>query len=243
VDNDTFVTAGWMKTMLTRAAAGARVILPVTFEREGLDLDRRRLPLRNHVSHTEFRRVAVDGKTYVFDHKPFRRAAPEELPQEPHMVDFFELHAFFAETVVLRQLDYPSMVVREHIDLGVQLNRLGIPIWAEPKAHVVFDNIHERPTREDLRFFFFRWQDRLIDESHDLFEKRWGQRFYNEQFLKNWAFRRRVFSVGRYLGVPYRIADLASKVMVRLLRPPIPRELRSDPLARSERVLPPPVAA
>src|SRR5262245_44487679 len=160
VDNDTCVTPGWMSALLDRANQGARVICPVTLEREGLDTDPRRIPLRNHLSHAELRLVTLDGVPYLLDHKPFRRAAPEELPQEPHTVDFFELHTFFAETEALRQIDWPSMVVREHLDVGIQLHRLGIDIWCEPKSQVIFDNIHERPTLGDLRFFFFRWSER-----------------------------------------------------------------------------------
>jgi hypothetical protein len=236
VDNDTFVTPGWLTACLDRAARGARVVLPVTLEREGLDTDPRRIPLRNHISHAELRRVTRDGTTYFFDYKPFRRAAPEELPAEAHTVDFFELHAFFAETEVLRQLDLPPMVVREHLDLGIQLRRLGLDIWCEPKSVVHFDNLHERPTLGDLRFFFYRWDQRLIDQSHDLFERRWGCRFYNEQSMKNWAFRRKVFSVCRYVGLPHRVADLASRALNKLFRPPVPERLRGDPLPDSQRV-------
>jgi hypothetical protein len=239
VDNDTYVTSGWMEALLDRARQGARVILPVTLEREGLDLDPRKLPLRNHISHAELRRVTVNGKPYVFDYKPYRRAAPEELPAEAHRVDFFELHAFFAETETLRRLDLPAMVVREHIDLGIQLHRLGIDIWCEPKAQVIFDNIHERPRLSDLRFFFYRWDERLIDASHDLFEKRWGYRFYGERFMKNWAFRRKVFSVCRFVGMPYRVSDLAARGLNKLLRPKIPAHLSGDPLPQSDRVLGP----
>ncbi len=237
VDNDTFVTPGWMTTMLRSAKEeGRRVILPLTFEREGLDVDRRRLPLRVHISHAELRRVNVGGTEYVFDYKPFRRAAKDEMPAGPWMVDFFELHTFFAETAVLRQLDFPSMVVREHVDIGIQLHRMGIPIWCEPRAEVIFDNIHSRPTLADLRFFFFRWSDQLIDQSHALFAKRWGWRFYNEQFLKNWAYRRRGFAVARFCFLPHRAADILSRVMVKLFRPPIPAALRADPVDASVRV-------
>jgi len=237
VDNDTYATPGWLTALLRRAAQGARVVLPVTLEREGLDLDSRQIPLRNHISHAELRRVTVDGQDYVFDHKPFRRAAPEELPKEAHTVDFFELHTFFAETEVLRQLDYPAMVVREHIDIGIQLHRMGIPIWCEPESHVHFDNIHERPALADLRFFFYRWSKRFVDQSHELFQQRWGYRFYNEQFMKNWAFRRKVYSLCRFAGLPQKPADLASRVCNRLLRPKIPANLSKDPLPHSELVL------
>jgi hypothetical protein len=237
VDNDTFVCPGWMDHLLALAGRGARVIMPLTLEREGLDVDPRRIPLRNHISHSEIRRVAVNGVSYVFDHKPYRRAAPEDLPQEPHTIDFFELHAFFAATEVLRQLDLPAMVVREHLDIGIQLRRLNVDIWCEPRSVVHFDNIHERPSLADLRFFFYRWAEKRIDDSHDLFEQRWKVRFYGEQFMKNWAFRRKVFSVCRYLGIPQRPADLVSRVANRLFRPPIPVHLREDPLPSSERFL------
>jgi len=239
VDNDTYVTPGWMEALLDRAEKGARVILPLTLEREGLDVDRRRLPLRNHISHSELRRVSINGMEYVFDHKPFRRAAPEEIPDEAHTVDFFELHTFFAETDLLRQLDLPAMVVREHIDIGIQLHKLGVEIWCEPTAQVEFDNIHARPTFADLRFFFFRWSQRLVDESHDLFEKRWGFRFYNEQYMKNWAARRKVFSVCRFLSLPHKAADLISRVTNKLFNRPIPPALSGDPLPQSELVLSP----
>jgi len=237
VDNDTYVTPGWMTALLARASAGAKVILPITLECEGLDVDRQKLPLRNHVSHAELRKVTVDGKDYVFDYKPFRRAAPEALPKEAATIDFFELHTFFAETEVLRKLDLPPMVVREHIDIGIQLHRMGIPIWNEPQAVVHFDNIQHRPTMADLRFFFYRWDEKKIDASHQLFRERWGYDFYNEQFMKNWSFRRKVYSVCRYIGLPQKPADFVSRVFNKLLRKPIPEKLRKDPLQESTLVM------
>lgn len=237
VDNDTFVTGGWMTKLMSRAASGARVILPVTLECDGLDADQRKLPLRNHVSHTELRKVTVHGKDYVFDYKPFRRAAPEDLPSESQLVDFFELHAFFAETAVLRQLDLPPMVVREHIDIGIQLWKLGIEIWNEPQAIVHFDNIQHRPSLADLNFFFYRWDESKIDDSHRLFRERWGYDFYNEQFLKNWAFRRKIYSVCRFLGLPQKPSDFMARALNKLIRKKIPIELRNDPLQESTRVL------
>jgi GT2 family glycosyltransferase len=238
IDNDTFVTPGWLTELLRVAKLGAKAIMPLVLEREGLDVDTRRLELRNHISHSELRGVTVGDECFVFDHKPFRRAAVDELPTDEHTIDFFELHAFFIETETLRQLDLPEMVVREHIDLGIQLNRLGIPIWCAPQSHVYFDNLHERPDWTDLRFFFFRWAQSRVERSHRLFQERNGYRFYNERFMKNWATRRKVFSVARWLRLPNAAADFMSRAFVKLLRTPIPAELRPDPLARSQRMLP-----
>jgi hypothetical protein len=54
--------------------------------------------------------------------------------------------------------------------------------------------------------------------------------------LKNWAFRRKVFCVCRWLWLPSQAADFISRALNKLLRLPIPPALRDDPLARSERV-------
>jgi hypothetical protein len=121
--------------------------------------------------------------------------------------------------------------------MGIQLNRLGIPIWCDSGVQVHFDNIHERPSLSDLLFFFYRWKEQRIDTAHALFHTRWGYWFYNEHFMKNWAFRRKVFSVCRFVGLPSRASDLASRAANRLLRAPVPAKFSGDPLPVSHRVL------
>src|SRR5437763_13824796 len=117
-------------------------------------------------------------------------------------------------------MDVPAMGVRDHMDICIQLHRKGSDIIGDTDARVHFDNIHERPTWADLKFFFFRWDQKLIDQAHDLFFQRWGYRFYNERFMKNWAFRRKVFSVCRFLWLPTKLSDFASKVMLKLFAKP-----------------------
>jgi hypothetical protein len=250
VDNDTYVTPNWLNAALERMHNGARVVMPTTLEREGLDADSRQLPLRNHISHGELRKVDIDGEEFVFDYKPFRRAAPEELPKEPHTVDFFEFHAVIAETDVFRQLDIPEIVMREHIDIGLQLyehcgkgrQRVGsvealTAIWCEPASIVHFDNIHERPSYRDLKYFFYRWQKQFLEQAHRQFETRWGYKFTSELFIKNWAFRRQVFSVCRFVGIPHKPADFVSRAMGKLLCKPIPQKFLGNPVPQSSRVL------
>ena len=57
--------------------------MPMTLEREGLDMDARHLSVRNHITHSELRRVDVKGRDYVFDYKPHRRAEPKDIPPGP----------------------------------------------------------------------------------------------------------------------------------------------------------------
>src|SRR5262249_53683050 len=159
-------------------------ILPLTLERDGLDLDGTGRKLRVHISHGYLRKVRIEGKEYVYDDKnPSRRGSPDAAGTDGHTVDFFEFHAVIAETARWEQLDIPEVVMREHVDLGIQLHRLGIPIWCEPKSVVHFDNIHTRPTFGDLRYFFFRWGKGFVKDAHEQFEQRWGYRFSNEQFI------------------------------------------------------------
>ena len=196
------------------------------------------------------RKVKIDDEFYVFDYKPFRRAAPAELPREAHTVDFFEFHAVIAETDVFRQLDIPEIVMREHVDIGMQLAKHKrkdipdghtgeepIPIWCEPKSVVHFDNLHERPTYRDLRYFFYRWGCGFLEDAHRQFEKRWGYRYTNEQYIKNWAFRRKIFSVCRFAGIPHTPADFVARAMGKLFCKPIQKKFLENPLPRSERML------
>ena len=55
--------------------------------------------------------------------------------------------------------------------------------------------------------------------------------------MHNWAFRRKVFSVCRFLGVPQKPADLVSRVMNKLFRPALDAKFQKDPMPSSERFL------
>jgi glycine oxidase len=59
----------------------------------------------------------------------------------------------------------------------------------------------------------------------------------NEQFLKNWAFRRKVYSLGRFAGLPAWPSDLVARVLNKFFRPRIPQQFLRDPLPQSKRVL------
>ena len=180
--------------------------------------------LRIHISHGYLRKVRIDGKEYVYDDKnPSRRRSPETVEGGGHTVDFFEFHAVIAETDVWKQLDIPEVVMREH--------RSGDSTPSARNSDLVRAKIRRslrqyptRPTFGDLRYFFYRWQKRFVRHSHDQFEKRWGYRFSNEQYISNWAFRRKVFSTLRYLWVPHKPADFASRAAVKLFCPPIPQK-------------------
>jgi hypothetical protein len=110
------------------------------------------------------------------------------------------------------------MVVREHLDIALQVLARGETLMVEPASVVTFDNLATRMQLPDMRFFFYRWSQPLIERSSRLFERRWGYRFYSEQSMSNWAFRRKVFLWARWFGLPIGIANRITSVAKRLFR-------------------------
>lgn len=213
LDNDSRVTAGWLEPLLDVLADGAAVAAPVTLEREGVDFG---APLRNHLYVGQFRLVDVDGTPMLIEHKGHRRALPEELPRERAETETFELHGVMFAGDVFRALEIPDLVMREHLDLCMQLLAQGRRIVVEPRSTVIFDNLGTRMSLADMRFFFHRWSQRRAERASRLFEERWGYRFYSEHYMSVWIFRRKVFLVARWLGLPNALANRVTLVAKRL---------------------------
>jgi GT2 family glycosyltransferase len=213
LDNDSRVTAGWLPPLLAALDSGAAVAAPVTLEREGVDFG---APLRNHLFTGEFRLVEVEGRTLMIEHKAFRRALPEELPRTITPTETFEMHGVLFDGEVFRAIEFPNLVMREHLDLCMQLMAAGRRIVVVPESIVVFDNLGTRMTLSDMRYFFHRWSSRFAQRSARLFEQRWGYRFYSDQSTFNWIFRRKVFLLARWLGLPVGLANHTTSIAKRL---------------------------
>ena len=231
LDNDSNVTPGWLKPLLETARTGAAVVSPLTLEKEGVD---RGAPLRrNHIYPSEIRVVDVQDIPYLIEYKPYRRALPHEIPKQVVETDLFELHCVLFNTKVLQEIELPQMVIREHIDVGMQLRARGEKLLLEPRSVIEFDNLGSPMTLDDMKYFWFRWSYESAKESSDLFEKRWNYRFYSEQAMYNWIFRRKVFLISRYLGMPVSLANALTNIAKKLFRKdwdPLP-----DPVALSKR--------
>lgn len=213
LDNDSRVEPGWLPPLLKAVSDGAAVVSPLILEREGLD---RGAPLRNHLHTAELRRVDVSGVDYLIEHKHDRRADPAELPSGRMGTGTFELHCVMFSTPVFKALELPSMVVREHLDISLQVLVNGGEMLVEPASVVIFDNLAERMRLSDMRFFFFRWSRTRTKGSASLFERRWGHRFYSEQAMYNWVFRRKVFLLSRWLGLPIGASNHVVRLAKRL---------------------------
>jgi hypothetical protein len=213
LDNDSRVTPGWLAPLLGAVDAGASVVSPLILEREGLDEGGE---LRNHLYTGELRVVDVDGTPYLIEQKHFRRADVDAIPREQAPTRTFELHCVMFRTSTFLAIELPSMVVREHLDIALQVLARKEKLVVEPASVVTFDNLATPMRLADMRFFFYRWSNRLIDLSAHLFEARWGYRFYSELAMRNWAFRRKVFLLSRWIGMPIGWANTATSAAKRL---------------------------
>lgn len=214
LDNDSRVTEGWLPPLLAALDDGHAVVSPLILEREGVD---KGAPLRNHLYTGELRVVEVEGTDYLIEHKSLRRTEVPEIPKQRAPTGTFELHCVLFDTATFKAIELPSMVIREHLDIALQIAARGQTMVVEPASVIHFDNLGTRMRLADMRFFFHRWSPKLTGPSSRLFERRWGYRFYSEQAMYNWVVRRKAFLIARWFGLPTAIANQVTTVAKKLL--------------------------
>ena len=232
LDNDSNVREDWLEPLLTAAKREqAAIVNPLTLEKEGVDEG---AELRNHLYTNEIRIIDVDNTDYLIEDKHFRRALPEDIPQKIAPSEMFELHGVLFDTQILKTIDLPQMVIREHIDIGMQLKKLGKKIITQPKSVVIFDNLGTRMEYCDIAWFNFRWNKQLTWQSSRLFEQRWGYNFYSEQAMYHWVFRRRIFLFLRWMYVPIGLSNLITRIISKIKTSLSPVwDPITDPVAKS----------
>lgn len=213
LDNDSRVMPDWLSPLLRQAVGDVAVVSPLTLETAGVDDGP---PLRNHLYTGEMRMVQVDGREYLIEQKHFRRTPVDDVPRERRDTGTFELHCVLFDSDVLKSVELPSAVTREHLDVALQVRARGRRLVVEPASRVVFDNLGTRMQFGDMRYFWYRWSPRLNRHSAELFERRWGYRFYTEQASLNWVVRRKAFLLSRWLHLPIGASNLAARVAKRL---------------------------
>ncbi|ARD44563.1 glycosyltransferase [Colwellia sp. PAMC 21821] len=214
LDNDSNVTDNWLPPLLEIAErADVAVVNPLTLEKAGVDIG---APLRNHLFTNEITYLTINGEDYLIEKKHLRRALPQDIPKEITQSEMFELHGVLFNTQVLKQLELPQMVIREHIDIAMQIKKMGLKIYSQPNSIVIFDNLGTRMEYADMRFFFFRWKKSLTWQASRLFEQRWGYKFYAEEAMYHWVFRRRIFLYCRWLHIPIGLANNITRVAAKI---------------------------
>ena len=215
LDNDSNVTEGWLAPLLAVAETDNNIAIvnPLTLEKAGVDVG---APLRSHLFTNEITFIPIDGVDYLIEEKHYRRALPQDIPKKVVPSEMFELHGVLFNTKILQEIELPQMVIREHIDIAIQLKKLGYKVFSQPNSIIIFDNLGTRMELDDMKFFFFRWSKTLTWQSSRLFEQRWGYNFYAEQAMYHWVFRRRVFLYSRWLHLPISLANQITRVFAKI---------------------------
>jgi len=215
LDNDSNVTKDWLVPLLEVAESDENIAIvnPLTLEKAGVDIG---APLRSHLFTNEITFLEIEGTDYLIEEKHFRRALPEDIPKNVVPSEMFELHGVLFNTKILNEIELPKMVIREHIDIAIQLRKLGYKVYSQPNSVVLFDNLGTRMELDDMKFFFFRWDKTLTWQASRLFEQRWGYNFYAEQAMYHWVFRRRVFLYCRWLHIPISLSNQITRVFAKI---------------------------
>src|SRR3546814_1140078 len=106
------------------------------------------------------------------ENKNLRRDALPDIPDQGSETGTVELHCVLFDGDLFRRIELPSMVIREHLDISLQVAAMDRTMAVEPKSVVHFDNLGTRMTLPDMRFFFYRWGRKLTAPSSRLFEDR-----------------------------------------------------------------------
>jgi hypothetical protein len=216
MDNDSRALPGWLPPLVATAEqTQAAIVFPITLERAGVDEG---ADIRNHLFTTRIHVIDVEKTPYLVEYKTHRRTLPEQLPQEVTESESFELHCVMFNTAILKTLELPHMTIREHLDIGMQCKARNLKIYVVPQSRIVFDNLATPGKLADLKYFNLRWSSQITWQSSRLFEKRWGYKFYSEYSIYNWAIRRRLFLLMRWLCIPIGLANKIDRLFMAVRR-------------------------
>jgi GT2 family glycosyltransferase len=173
VDNDVFVTDGWVANLEAAADAhDATAVAPVYGIASGA-LD----PPRVHHAGANARVVGVDDARrldttrYVAENADPDEVLPELVARQTEQVEF---HCFCVRTdalVALGGFDEHMMAVHEHLDFSMRLREQGGTIWLEPSVFVTY--LAGDPTWSERSYQLLRWSHGWTETSLRRFATTW----------------------------------------------------------------------
>jgi len=171
IDNDAFVTPGWLEPLMrcaeeTGAALVAPVVLFGTLEEESVHITLGDCRIDAQEGRRIFVEVHRDACKKLSEIHGSLRRAPTEL---------VEYHCMFARREALERngpLDERLMSMFEHCDLALCLREAGETLWFEPESVVAYHPAEDMHW-SDLRYFNLRWSDGWNRASLARFQEKW----------------------------------------------------------------------
>jgi glycosyltransferase involved in cell wall biosynthesis len=204
VDNDVFVTKGWLDALVECAEeTGAAVVGPLAFEGDPADE-------QVHNAGGFYRFTGTNGDRDLVQENRYGHRSLSEMPTDRgrFRVDYVEFHCVLVRRSVFEligPLDEALLSTREHLDLCLRVADAGGEVWSETDARVTYDN-PPPVRRQDLPYFLLRWSERWNHASLEHFAAKYGlSRSYVERATKSRVRRHVVFApvpraVTRLLG-------------------------------------------
>lgn len=192
VDNDLYVSPGWLSALLRCAEeTGASIVSPIYLEGKPDDgiIHMAGGACRIDLGH--------DGPQFFERHLLAKRSLDEVRPSlERGATELFEFHCVLMRTDLLEQLgpfDEELKSLSEHSDVALLARQAGHTIMLEPDSVVTYD--FTPPLEEhDLAFFRLRWSPTWNQGSVDRFYEKWrlaSSNNYRRNALK-WARQHRL---------------------------------------------------
>ncbi len=188
VDNDLFVTPGWLPTLLACAEeTGAWVVGPLYCQGDPADkiihMAEGWIELTGDAPRRTFKTTQSHQGVAIAD-------VPEPLVRRT--CDYAEFHCMFMRSDVFDKigpLDENLMNTREHLDVCMQVRAAGGDVWFEPAALVTYSTPPPF-ANSDIPFYWTRWSEAWGRRSLSAFCEKYGiDPDYSER-VRNMAHRR-----------------------------------------------------
>jgi Glycosyl transferase family 2 len=174
IDNDVFVTRGWVPRLeATARATGAAVVAPMY----GVAVDDL-AAATVHLAGAENHFSGEPGHRHVHMDFFHENRDPTEVRAELQAgpTEQAEFHLFFARTDALAQvvpLNPRLKSIQEHLDACLRIMDGGGKVWFEPQVFATYV-VTAHKTLADRRFHLLRWSRRWNEESLKTFCELWG---------------------------------------------------------------------
>jgi GT2 family glycosyltransferase len=164
LQNDVLIGRHALESLLeTARALDCAVVAPVI-----LDTDTG-VPAIHRDTAKPFAIVEEAGRTYV------TRTAPQERLKGRPRVHHFEMHCMLMKAETARAVaPLPPLSVHEHIDLAIDLRRLGHAAYLDDRARVLYMDTPPLPLRDfECPYYRFRWDPLRARQSDGYVRSKW----------------------------------------------------------------------
>ncbi len=173
IDNDVEVLEGWLENLI-KCAEEEKVgcVHPIYLTVKLSDPDR-----KIHIAEGKFYKEKVGDKWMIDTIPCYSGVQLKDYPdQNRKKSDFFEWHTvLFSKALIDKVGPLDDLVIAEHMDYALRIEKLGEKIMLEPKAVVAYDYERIWEFRGlDREYMLFRWNLKKVFESNDRLIKNWN---------------------------------------------------------------------